>query len=584
MSGINESSTGMEKEWIIKKQGERKDVLELASVLGIDTVLANLLIQRNIKTYEQARIFFRPELSDLHDPFLMKDMGKATERILTAIRKNENILIYGDYDVDGTTSVALVYSFLKQRYSNIASYIPDRYTEGYGISKKSVDFAADNNISLIIALDCGIKAVEKIEYAKSRNIDFIICDHHMPGNTIPDAVAILDPKQPGCNYPFKELSGCGVGFKMMQALTRNSDYQTDQLLKFLDLVVVSIASDIVPITGENRILAHFGLKQLNEDPCFGLKSIIKIAGIDNKEITIDDIVFKIGPRINAAGRMKSGNKAVELLIANDDQIAREIGDIINIFNNDRKHIDRQITQDAIRMIAADKYFGERKSTVLFNPEWHKGVIGIVASRLIETYYRPTVILTESNGLATGSARSVSGFDIYQVVEACSDLLENFGGHMYAAGMTMTLENVPLFKKRFEELVSHNITPSQMTPKIEADAIISVKNIDSKFCRLLKQFQPFGPENMSPVFMASNLVTNGTLKIVGHTKEHLKMEVFSEDSQDHVFQAIAFQQANHHKLISLGIRFDACFTVEENLYRGNTTWQLNIKDIKTREDS
>ncbi len=574
----------MEREWIIKEQIDKEEVMHLAGALGIDFTVAKLLVQRNIKTFEQARVFFRPELSDLHDPFLMKDMGLAVERILTALRKNENILIYGDYDVDGTTSVALVYSFLKIRYDNLAFYIPDRYSEGYGVSKQAIDFAADNNITLIIALDCGIKAVEKVEYAKSKNIDFIICDHHMPGDKIPGAVAILDPKQPDCNYPFKELSGCGVGFKMLQALAMNSDYEQEKLLRFLDLVVVSIASDIVPITGENRILALFGLRQLNEDPCFGLKSIIKIAGIERKEITIDDIVFRIGPRINAAGRMKSGNKAVELLTAHDDHVAKEIGDVINVFNNDRKHIDRQITQEAIRMIAADGGYNDRRSTVLFNPEWHKGVIGIVASRLIETYFRPTVILTESNGFATGSARSVPGFDIYQVIEACSDLLENFGGHMYAAGMTMKLENVPLFQTRFEELVNQNITPSQLTPKVEVDSVISLKDIDQKFCRLLKQFQPFGPDNMSPVFMAGNLVTNGSMKMVGPTKDHLKMEVFTEDAQDHVFQAIAFQQSSHYKLLNLGIRFDACFTVEENLFRGNSTWQLNIKDIKTREDS
>ncbi len=573
----------MERQWVIKEEGERKEVMELAAALGIEPVVANLLVQRNIKTYERARVFFRPKLSDLHDPFLMKNMGLATERIHTAIRKNENILIYGDYDVDGTTSVAMVYSFMKLLYSNLAFYIPDRYSEGYGISKKSIDFAFDNNISLIIALDCGIKAVEKISYAKRKGIDFIICDHHMPGEIIPEAAAILDPKQPGCNYPFKELSGCGVGFKLLQALTISSNFEIEKLYKLLDLVVVSIASDIVPITGENRILAHYGLLQLNDDPCFGLKSIIKIAQIENKEITIDDIVFKIGPRINAAGRMKSGNKAVELLIAHDDHLAREIGDIINVFNNDRKHIDRQITQEAIRIIASDSNYDDRKSTVLFNPEWHKGVIGIVASRLIETYFRPTIILTESNGFATGSARSVPGFDIYQVVEACSDLLESFGGHMYAAGMTMKLENVPLFKKRFEELVSQNITPPQLSPRIEIDSIISIKNIDHKFCRLLKQFQPFGPDNMSPLFMASNLVTNGNIKIVGPNKEHLKMEVFSENAHNHIFQAIAFQQANHYDLLHLGIRFDACFTIEENVFRGNTTWQLNIKDIKTREE-
>lgn len=574
----------MGKEWILKDQGERREVENLSSALNINTVLANLLVQRGIKTFEQSRIFFRPELSDLHNPFLMKDMGLATERLLTAIRKNENIMIYGDYDVDGTTSVAMAYSFLSQRYSNLSFYIPDRYSEGYGVSRKSIDFAYDNNISLIVTLDCGIKAVEKVAYAKSRNIDFIICDHHMPGGIIPEAEAILDPKQPGCNYPFKELSGCGVGFKLLQALTMQSDYEWEELLKFLDMVVVSIASDIVPITGENRILAYYGLKQLNLDPCFGLKSIIKIAGIEKKDITIDDIVFKIGPRINAAGRMKSGNKAVELLIANDDHLAREIGDVIDVFNNDRKNIDRLITREAIKMIADDEHYTERKSTVLFNREWHKGVIGIVASRLIETYFRPTVILTESNGFATGSARSVPGFDIYQVVESCSDLLENFGGHMYAAGMTMKLENVDSFKKRFEELVSISITSSQMAPKIEVDSVISIKDIDDKFCRILKQFQPFGPDNQSPVFMAGNLVSNGALKTVGPHKEHLKMEVFSEDAHNHTFQAIAFNQAQHYNLINCGIRFDACFTIEENNFRGNSSWQLNIKDLKTKEDN
>jgi single-stranded-DNA-specific exonuclease len=574
----------MEKEWVNRTPGEFKEVSSLATALGIDSVLAGLLVQRGVKTFDQARVFFRPTLDDLHDPFLMKNMGLATERLITAIRRNENIMVYGDYDVDGTTSVAMVYSFLKLRYPNLSYYIPDRYSEGYGISKKAIDFAGDNNISLIIALDCGIKAVEKISYAKGKNIDFIVCDHHTPGDAIPEAAALLDPKQPGCQYPYKELSGCGVGFKLLQALTKNSDYRWEDLLKFLDLVVVSIASDIVPITGENRVLAHYGLRQLNECACIGLRSIMKLAGIENKHLTIDDIVFKIGPRINAAGRMKSGNKAVELLTSCDDYLAGEIGDVIDIFNNDRKTIDRIITQEAIKMIAADSTYPMRKSTVLFNPEWHKGVIGIVASRLIETYFRPTVILTESNGFATGSARSVPGFDIYQVIEACGDLFENFGGHMYAAGMTMKLENVEHFSKRFEELVTANITPEQLYPKIEVDSSISIKDIDQKFCRILRQFQPFGPDNPAPVFMAKDLVSNGAIKIVGQQKEHLKMEVFSEDAPGHVFQSIAFNQAEHYRLLSLGIPFDACFIIEENEFRGKITPQLNIKDLKTREDA
>ncbi len=575
----------MEKVWFTKEQGKSEEISHLAAALNIDHALANLLVQRGIKTFDQARIFFRPQLSDLHDPFLMKNMDLAINRILKAIKEDENIMIYGDYDVDGTTSVALVYSFLRQRYSRLSFYIPDRYSEGYGISSQSIDFASDNNISLIIALDCGIKSVEKVRYAKSKGIDFIICDHHMPGDVIPDAAAILDPKQPGCNYPYKELSGCGVGFKLLQALTRESAYEEEELMKFLDLVVVSIASDIVPLNGENRILAFHGLRQLNENPCCGLKSIINIAGIKkSKNLRIDDIVFKLGPRINAAGRMKSGNKAVELLIAEDDRIAREIGDVIDEFNNDRKNIDRNITEEAKKMIAADNLHSERKSTVLFNSKWKKGVIGIVASRLIEDYFRPTVILTESNGMATGSARSVPGFDIYKVLVECSDLLENYGGHMYAAGMTMKLENIEAFKERFDNLVAENITESQLIPKIEVDSNISVKDITEKFCRILMQFQPFGPENLPPAFMVKNLVSNGALRMVGPQEEHLKMEIYSEDANDLTFNAIAFQQSHHYNLISYGIRFDACFSIEENQYNGKTSWQLNIKDLKTRENA
>ncbi len=572
----------MEKKWVIKEQGTAEEVNKLASQLGIDTVLANLLVQRNIKTFDQARLFFRPDLKDLHDPFLMKDMNKATERILSAFRKNEKILVYGDYDVDGTTSVALVYSFLKKFYSNLLYYIPNRYTEGYGISYEGIEFAEQNNVGLIIALDCGIKAVEKIEYAKGKNLDFIVCDHHLPDEKLPPAVAILDPKQSDCHYPFKHLSGCGVGFKLLQGISLKNGIPFQELIPFLDLVVVSIASDIVPITGENRILAHFGLKQLNENPCSGLKSIINISGLDSKEIAIDDIVFRIGPPINAAGRMKSGKKAVELLVAHKDDLAREIGDAINIFNNDRKNVDRRITQQAIKMMASDNDFFSRKSTVLYNPKWHKGVIGIVASRLIETYFRPTVVLTESNGLATGSARSVPGFDLYRVMENCSDLLEDFGGHTYAAGMTMKVENVPLFRERFENEVSKTITPDQLVPKIEVDSFISLDKITPQFFKILRQFQPFGPENMSPVFMTENVVDNGTIKIVGPTKEHLKLGLFSENNPRVVFPAIGFNQAHHYNLINAGMPFDLCFTIEENNFRGKKNIQLNIKDIKTRE--
>lgn len=573
----------MEKKWILKEQGDENQVKALAAELNIDEVLANILIQRGVTSFEEARMFFRPELSHLHDPFLMKDMDLAVGRLKEAIRKSERIMIYGDYDVDGTTSVALVYSFLKSRFSNISFYIPNRYSEGYGVSTQAIDFASESGISLIIALDCGIKAVEKIAYAKKLKIDFIVCDHHMPGEVLPEAAAILDPKRLDCNYPFKELSGCGVGFKFMQAFCQEGGIDQKELIAYLDLVAVSIASDIVPITGENRILSFYGLKRLNEDPCPGLKSIIKIAGIQNKQMAIDDIVFKIGPRINAAGRMESGNRAVELLLSGNDNAAIEMGDKINVYNDRRKNIDRDITQQALRMISSDIGMQNSRATVLFNPEWHKGVIGIVASRLIETYYRPTVVLTESNGFATGSARSVPGFDLYQAMESCSDLLENFGGHMYAAGMTMKLENVPLFKNRFEEAVNSTITDDLLIPKIEVDAKIKLENVNSKFYKILKQFQPFGPGNMSPVFMVEHVIDSGGVKIVGPNHDHLKLDVMTEENPGLRLPAIAFNQSNYYKLIHAGMPFDISFSVEENIFQGKSNLQLNMKDIKIREE-
>ncbi len=569
----------MQKKWITKELGSENQVKSLAEALNIDEILSSILIQRGITTFDEAKYFFRPELTHLHDPFLMKDMAIAVERLKQAIKNNEHILIYGDYDVDGTTSVALVYSFLKKRVSNISFYIPNRYTEGYGISTQSIDYASQKGVSLVIALDCGIKSIEKVAYAKKLKIDFIVCDHHLPGETLPIAIAILDPKRTDCNYPFKELSGCGVGFKFMQAFCRAEGIDQEELYSYLDLVAVSIASDIVPITGENRVLSFFGLNQLNQDPCPGLKSIINIAGIKGRRLSIDDIVFKIGPRINAAGRMESGKKAVELLLSGNDNSATEMGGTINDYNDRRKNIDREITQQALRMVASENTMHINRSTVLYNPEWHKGVIGIVASRLIETYYRPTVILTESNGFATGSARSVPGFDLYQALENCSDLLENFGGHMYAAGMTMKVENVPHFIKRFEEAVNSTITEDLLIPKIEVDAKISLNRINSKFYKILKQFQPFGPGNMSPVFMAENLIDSGGVKIVGPNHDHLKLDVTSENNIGLRLSAIAFGHSRHYKIIHAGIPFDICFSVEENFFQGNSSLQLNIKDIK-----
>lgn len=569
----------MEKNWKIREAGDSEILGHLSQVLGIDKVLSNLLVQRGITTYDQAKAFFRPELSNLHDPFLMKDMDKAVERISKAIKNNENILIYGDYDVDGTTAVALMYLFLKRYSATIKYYVPNRYDEGYGISLKGIDYAEKENVSLIVALDCGIKAIEKIGYAKQRGIDFIVCDHHYPGETIPDAMAVLDPKRPDCNYPYKHLSGCGVGFKLIQAFCQFNKIDFEEIISFLDLVAVSIASDIVPITGENRILMHYGLKILSENPRMGLKSIIQIAGIENKEINVDDIVFKIGPRINAAGRIETADNAVELLIAEDDAYATSMSDIINEYNNTRKSIDNTITTEALKYIADNPSFKDKYSTVLYNPLWHKGVIGIVASRLIETYYRPTVILTESNGFATGSARSVDGFDLYQAIDSCSDLLENFGGHMFAAGVTLKTENVPAFVERFEAFVSKTIKEDQLVQTIRIDDQIQLKDITPKFYRILKQFRPFGPENMSPVFLTKNVVDNGCGRIVGAGNEHLRLELIQEEAPFIVYPAIGFQLAKHFSFIKKGNPFDICFSIEENEFRGNITLQIRLRDIK-----
>ncbi len=568
----------MPKVWKIKENGFTEDIQRLSSELNINKVLSTLLIQRGIKTFDQAKAFFRPSLNDLHDPFLMKDMGKAVKRIDVAISKGEKILVYGDYDVDGTTSVALIYSFFRKYYSKIDYYIPDRYSEGYGISYKGIEYAELNKNKLVIALDCGIKAIDKIQFANDHGIDFIICDHHTPGDKLPDAVAVLDPERSDCNYPYKFLSGCGVGFKLLQAYCNVHSISFEELWKYLDLVAVSVASDIVPITGENRILAFHGLKKLNENPRIGLKAVISIAGIEDKPITVEDIVFKIGPRINAAGRIESGKQAVNLLISENSEEAFLQCERINAHNQTRRNIDKHMTDDALKEI--ESFDGKYKfSTVLYNSSWHKGVVGIVASRLIENYYRPTIVLTESNGLATGSARSVAGFDLYKAVSACSDLLESFGGHMYAAGLTLKIENVHLLRDRFEETVSDLITTDQLIPQIEIDAELNLKDINTKFFNILRQFEPFGPENMNPVFFAENVVDNGYGRVVGSGDEHLKLHLIQEDEPFNVYDGIAFGQAQHFQKINKGLGFDIAYTLNENTFRGKTSIQLNIKDIK-----
>lgn len=571
----------MDKFWNIKDQGDSNVIKHLSAALNVNMVIANLLAQRGVSNYNEAKSFFRPRISDLHDPFLMKDMDKAVERLEKAITGKENVLIYGDYDVDGTTSVAMMYQFLRKRIKNLEYYIPDRYSEGYGISPRSIDYAAEQNVTLIIVLDCGIKAVEKINQAKERGIDFIICDHHNPDDIIPDAVAVLDPKRPDCNYPYTELSGCGVGFKLIQGYTLKNDVPVIELYDLLDLVVVSIASDIVPVTGENRVLGYFGLKKLNSNPSLGLKTIIQLSGMAGQEMSISDIVFKIGPRINASGRIEHGKKSVEIMVVSDEEDANRLGDEINSYNEIRKTLDRDITQEALDMIAHDPIQSERNTTVLYNRDWHKGVVGIVASRLTEHYYRPTVIMTESNGMATGSARSVKDFDLYEAISSCSDLLESYGGHMYAAGLTMKIENIPAFTRRFEEIVTKRITDQQQIEMIEADAKIQLSEITPKFYKLLKQFAPFGPHNMTPVFVTENVLDAGSSRSVGRNLEHLKLDLVEPTGTSSIFSAIAFSQANHYEAISQGLPFDICYSIAENEFRGKTNIQLYIRDISAK---
>ena len=581
----------IEKRWVVKPQGNPKAVAAMAAATGISPVLANLLVQRGIDTLEKAKKFFNPQLSDLHDPFLMKDMDKAVERVERAVRNREKIMVYGDYDVDGTTAVALVYKFLRQiGHKDLLFYIPDRYTEGYGISTKGIDHAARKGATLIIALDCGIKAIEKVDYAKHKGVDFIICDHHLPAEEIPRAVAVLDPKRADCSYPFDELSGCGVGFKLVQAYCQKNGIPFQQIEPLLDLLAVSIASDIVPLVDENRILAHYGLLRLNASPSKGLLSIIKICGLDRHNITIDDIVFKIGPRINAAGRMRmdendenaapsGGYAAVNLLIEGNESLAEEFGSVIDGFNQDRKCIDRSVTQEAHDFIEAHAELKAAKSTVIYNPRWMKGIVGIVASRLIETYYRPTVVLTMSNGFVTGSARSVPGFDLYQAIESCSDLLENFGGHMYAAGLTMRPERVEEFTRRFNAYVEENIDPITLQPQVEIDSELFFSNITPAFRRDLNRFQPFGPGNPAPVFVTRGVVSHGETKLVGADCEHLRMDLMQRQKPNTTIQTIAFQQPTHYEWIRAGHPIDVCYQIVENHYRGSVSVQLRIKDIK-----
>lgn len=572
-----------EKKWILEKAADDENVSRLSSELGIDPVLARLLTQRGITTFQQAREFFRPSITNLHDPFLMTDMDKAVGRIRKAIENQEKILIYGDYDVDGTTAVSLVYSFLKRLTSKIDFYIPDRYDEGYGVSYKGIEWASENGFSLIITLDCGIKANDKVNFAAEKGIDMIICDHHLPENELPGAVAVLDPKREDCHYPFDDLSGCGVGFKLVQAYSLRYDIPFDTLLPLLDLLVVSIASDLVSVVGENRILAHFGLKCLNENPRKGLLAMINLSGLDPSHITIDDIVFKIGPRINAAGRMESGRIAVELLTAEDDATAMRIGNEINEHNNERKNIDREITQEALEMVRSGNCMPAENATIVYNPLWHKGVVGIVASRLVEAFYKPTVVLTKSNGFITGSARSVHGFDLYDAIESCSDLLENFGGHLYAAGLTMKEENLPEFCRRIDSFIAGRINPEMLTPVINIDSKLDFDRITPKFFRILKQFHPFGPGNNAPVFLTENVYDNGNARKVGSDAGHLKLELIQESQPYHHISAIAFNKSEHFDHIKAGNPVDICYSIVENYYRGVANIQLRIKDLRDREE-
>jgi single-stranded-DNA-specific exonuclease len=562
---------------------EQQFETELAKKFANCPPISELLVQRGITSEEEAEKFFHPSLKDMHDPFLMPDMDKAVNRLNQAMGLKEKILVYGDYDVDGTTAVALVYKYLQNFYSNIDYYIPTRYDEGYGISKRSIDEAVENGVKLVIILDCGIKAIEEIKYAKEKGIDFIICDHHVPDDELPPAAAILNPKLEGSTYPCPHLSGCGVGYKFMQAFAMSNDIAYNDLEAMLDLVAVSIAADIVPMVDENRIMTYHGLRRLNTNPNMGLRAIIKICQLTNKEITISDVIFKIGPRINASGRMQSGREAVELLVARDIADAYEKGKNIDQYNKDRKELDKRITEEANAILEArGEMNSDKKSIVIYNKDWHKGIIGIVASRLTELYYKPSIVLTLANGLATGSSRSVQGFDIYKAVESARDLLENFGGHPYAVGLSLKEENIPEFTRRFEEYVAANIQPYQLTPQIDIDAYLSFAEITPDFIALLKRFNPFGPGNNKPVFCTKGVVDFGTSKLVGRQLEHIKLELI-DDSSGKVMNGIAFNMAKHFEHIHDKKPFDICYTIEENKHQNAiSSTQLLVKEIRIAE--
>ena len=560
--------------WTLKPKPSQEKVKHLVDELKVDELIATLLVQRGIETFEEARRFFRPSLEDLHNPFLMKDMDKAVSRIEKAIAEGENILVFGDYDVDGTTAVSLMSSYLKSYYPNIATYIPDRYDEGYGISYKGIDFAEDNGFSLIIALDCGIKSIDHVAYANAKNIDFIICDHHRPGETLPEAIAVLDPKRDDCSYPYDELCGCGVGFKLVQALAQNRNQTIEDLIPYLDLVATAIAADIVPITGENRVLAKFGLEVINSNPRPGIKALIQ--NLKKKVLTITDVVFIIAPRINAAGRIKHGNEAVALLTEYDLDQAEFFASEIEQHNSDRKDLDKQITVEALSQIEENNE-KEKFTTVVYNDNWHKGVIGIVASRLTETYYRPTIVFTKSGDKLAASARSVKDFDVYNALEACAEHLEQFGGHMYAAGMTLKEENYLAFKEAFEKEVEKTIHPDLLIPEISVDAEIDLSDINERLIRILNQFEPFGPQNMTPVFMCKNVKDTGYGKTIGQSDEHLKLFVKQTNSEG--FGVIGFGLGNKLELTKNQNPFDIAFCIDENEFNGNVMVQLRLKDLR-----
>lgn len=553
---------------------------QLAEELGIHPVFGQMLRERCIFTAAEARRFFKPQLTELHDPFLMNDMQVAVERLNQAMARKERIMVYGDYDVDGVTSVALVYRFISRYYSNIDYYIPDRYVEGYGVSKRGVDFAAETGVRLVIVLDCGIKAVEEIAYAKERGIDFIICDHHVPDDILPPAVAILNPKRRDNNYPYTHLSGCGVGFKFMQAFAANNGIEFNRLHELLDLCAVSIASDIVPIMGENRILAYHGLRRLNSNPSIGLQAIIEVCGLSDRELSMNDIIFKIGPRLNASGRMQSGKEAVQLLVERDYATALELASHINLYNEARKDLDKQMTEEATQQVQQMKGLEDRRGIVIYNEEWHKGIIGIVASRVTEQYYRPAVVLTRSEDMATGSARSVTGFDVYKAIQSCADLLENFGGHTYAAGMTLRVENVPEFSRRFEAYVTEHILDEQTRPALDITTVIDFQDVDIDFYQQLKRFAPFGPGNERPLFCTHRVYDYGTSKVVGRGQEHIRLELVDNKSNS-IMNGIAFGQSSQARYIKTRRAFDICYSIEENTHKRGEV-QLQIEDIRPCE--